>query len=664
MTSPRSTQKFTIRNPVLAIAGCVILLIVLVALLWNLWAASSEGVFTYVSTVAGTKGEFGETFGIASQGKELFVTDGDRGNLVIVNLTTNETKVARGLDTPSGICIGHDGKVIVADSGRSVIYRLDPSPTLVAGISGQRGLSDGGASSALFNSPVAVACGQDGKIFVADTYNDRIRVIENGNVSTLADQGFDTPTGLAVWRDKLLVADTGNRKIRVIEPDGSVWTLAGTGDSELKDGLLLYASFVQPTAIAVSKYGSIFVADGNAIRQINLGVISTVRTITSEERGLRDGHAARSRFNRPSGLAFDNRGDLLVADSENRLVRRLSVSKSGHEITTNEIAALRGTAEEFRAAAPPRWPFDPPENKRDIAGTLGEIRGEMTDARDQVWFHNGLDIAGAYGEIARFVRDEKVLRPIAVDNFGNLRESLRMPTLGYIHVRVARDANEKPFGDTRFLFGKKGDGVRIARGTQFKAGDAIGTLNSMNHVHLIAGRSGGEMNALDALHLPNLTDTRQPVIEKATLYDENWREIETTNAASRIRASDKVRVVVRAFDQVDGNAERRRLGVYKLGYQLLRNDGTPMSDVGWTIVFDRLPQHEAVWFAYANGSKSGATGETIFDYIVTNFVDGESFREGFLDLSTLPDGKYALRVFAADYFGNESYKDVKLEVSR
>ncbi|MBK8304160.1 MAG: hypothetical protein IPK98_12435 [Chloracidobacterium sp.] len=60
----------------------------------------------------------------------------------------------------------------------------------------------------------------------------------------------------------------------------------------------------------------------------------------------------------------------------------------------------------------------------------------MKPGSDQVWFHNGLDIAGAYGETARFVRDEKVLRPIAAENFGTLRELIRMPTLGYIHIRL------------------------------------------------------------------------------------------------------------------------------------------------------------------------------------------------------------------------------------
>lgn len=667
MTSPRSTQKFTIRNSVLTIGGCVILLLALIALLWNLFATSDDPEFTHASTVAGFGGEFGETFGIAVKGSEIYVSDGQHGK--IWRVVGGETQVfAEGLHTPSAIAFDDKGNLIVADSGTHTIKSVNSSGEVstIAGVENRAGFADGDAATALFNAPIGIAI-NGSKIYVADTYNDRIRIIENSKVTTLADKDFDTQTGLAIWRDKLLVADTGNRKIRVVEPDGSVWTLAGNGDSELKDGLLLSASFVQPIAIAINKNGSIFVADGNAIRQINIGVISTVRTITNEHRGLKDGAILRARFNRPSGLAFDRNNDLLVADSENRLVRRLSVNKSGREIGLYDIEQINGRVEDFRNAAPPRWPYHPHDAKRDIAGTLGEIRGEMTEGSDQVWFHNGLDIAGAYGETARFIRDEKVLRPIAVDNFANLRESLRMPTLGYIHVRVGRDANETPFRDARFLFTKENGKlaqIRVPRGTEFNAGDAIGTLNAMNHVHLIAGRSGGEMNALAALSLPNLTDTRPPTIEKVMLFDENKREIETTNAASRIKLLGKIRIVARAFDQVDGNAERRRLGVYKLGYQLLKNDGTQVSDVNWTILFNRFPPHEAVPFAYANGSRSGATGETIFDYIVTNFVNDDAYRNGFLDTTTIENGNYTLRVFAADYFGNASFKDLNIEVIR
>ncbi|MEQ1923999.1 MAG: hypothetical protein ABL952_15950, partial [Pyrinomonadaceae bacterium] len=439
-----------------------------------------------------------------------------------------------------------------------------------------------------------------------------------------------------------------------------------TGEQNLKDGLLSAAAFIQPTAITVSKNGQIYIADGNAIRMISGEVLPTVQTISSDERGLTDGNIHRSRFNRPSGLAFDAAGNLLVTDSENRLVRSISPQNSGTAITKEQTAALRDKPEEFRQLQPARWPYDPPTAKRDIAGTLGEIRGEMKPGSDEVWYHNGLDIAGAYGETARFVRDEKVLRPIAAENFGTLRELIRMPTLGYIHIRLGRNVESVPFGDERFQFEKdpsgKLNGIRVPRGTKFKAGEPIGTLNAMNHVHLIAGRSGSEMNALDALTLPGLTDSRPPTIENVTLFDKNWSEIETAKQNARITLRDQTRIVVRAYDQSDGNPEKRRLGVFKLGYQVLKQDGSAVADTKWNIVFDRLPSYDSISLVYANGSKSGATGETIFNYIVTNAVSGDEFHEDVFDAAALEKGIYTLRVFAADYFGNTSSKDVTIEV--
>ncbi|HCA59016.1 MAG TPA: hypothetical protein DEP46_13670, partial [Blastocatellia bacterium] len=63
-------------------------------------------------------------------------------------------------------------------------------------------------------------------------------------------------------------------------------------------------------------------------------------------------------------------------------------------------------------------------------------------------------------------------------------------------------------------------------------------------------------------------------------------------------------------------------------------------------------------------SRSGATGETIFNFAVTNRVDGDKFSEGFIDPATLPPGQYILRVFAADFFGNTTQKDISVSLGQ
>ncbi len=649
-----------------------------------LWEHASHirPAFINVTTLAVNDVNLREPFGIGVKDGETYVSDGDTGNILRLAKDGVVSIFASNLDTPSAIAFDKNGDLIVADPGSHTIKRVDRFGTvsIVAGTENEQGDIDGNVLSSKFNAPVGVAVMGDGAIIVADTYNDKIKLIQDGIVTTIAGSTrgfadgpaakFDTPCGVALWKDgRILVADTENRRIRVVESDGSVWTLAGNGEFDLRDGLLSTASFVRPMAVTVADFGEIYVADGESVRAISDRNFPFVETLSGKRRGFKDGEPFRSAFNRISGLAVDEDDNLIVADSDNGAVRKFCrtiakvESKKGGEPAPIKTAIKTDPAE-FRSRQPGRWPYDPPLTKRDIAGTLGEIRGQMVDDQSQVWFHNGLDIAGAYGETARFIRSEKVLRPVAAENFGTLRELIRMPELGYIHIRLGRDSSNKPFGDRRFQFSALIDSVRVPRGSKFMAGEAIGTLNPMNHVHLITGPSGDEMNALDAVSLPGIVDTILPVIENITLFDENWSEIETELAGQRIKLSGNTRIVIRAYDRMDGNPERRRLGVFRLGYQILRPDHTPLNDTNWNINFDRNPDPEAVRFAYAKGSRSGATGETIFNYIVTNTVNGNSFSEGFLDTRTLGNGNYILRVLVVDFFGNTASKDISIEVTQ
>jgi DNA-binding beta-propeller fold protein YncE len=647
----------------------IVILISLVLFISFCFRGKSEPVaFTKVTTFSGIEKEFGEPFGIVAKNGKIYLSDGENGKIFSLDSYGKTTLLTDKLDTPSQIAIDKDNNLIVADSGSHTIKKISANGEIItlAGTENKSGDKDGEANQALFNAPIGVAISGE-KIYVADTYNDKIRLIENGKVSTFAgsekgysdkEKGkFDTPSGLAIWKDEsVIVADTGNRRIRRIEKDGKVSTLAGNGEQDLVDDLPSKASFVEPIAVTTDERGIIYIADGNTIRAIGRRFFPFVETITASKRGFADGKLLRAKFNRPSGLAVDENNNLFVADAENQVVRVLTGGNWGTEITAETIEKLRVKPEDFRKLGEPHWTYNPPQNKREIAGTLGEVRGEINEGKN-AWFHNGLDIVGGYGETARFIRDEKVLRPIATQNFGGLRELLRMPTLGYIHIRLGRDKDDKQFEDNRFQFEKKGEkisGVRVARGTKFKAGDEIGTLNSLNHVHLIAGRSGWEMNALDALIFPDVADSRPPKIEEIKLYTQNWQPISE-------KVNGKTRIVVRAFDQMDGNAERRKLGIYSLNYQVLKQDGTPIIEAKTNIKFDRMPDEDAVRLVYAKDSKSGATGETIFNYIATNEVHGDIAREDFLDTSKLESGNYILRIFVADYFGNTTTQDVGFE---
>ena len=127
--------------------------------------------------------------------------------------------------------------------------------------------------------------------------------------------------------------------------------------------------------------------------------------------------------------------------------------------------------------------------------------------------------------------------------------------------------------------------------------------------------------------------------------------------------SGRVRIVVDAYDQVDGNPARRRLGVFRLGYQVLRADGTPAPGFETpriTIDFTRLPQDTrapALVYAPGSGIPVYGTRRTRFLYTVTNTVRDGIAEEGEWDTTTLEPGRYTVRIYAADARATKPSKD-------
>ena len=665
-----------------------------------------------VRTLAGaTSGpdaaRFGNPFGaaVAADGT-AYVTDGEKNQLSQIAPDGTTKVVAGNLNTPSAVALASDGALIVADTGSHTIKRVEVQSgriAIIAGVDGRAGFADGNGATALFDGPIGVAVGADGTIFVADTYNDRIRAIDTqGTVRTLAGGNqpgfadaldgaqarFHTPCGIAVAPDgALVVADTGNHRLRRVELNGTVTTIAGTGEAGNSDGLLSTASFDKPTGVAVDVDGTIYVADAgvSALRACTFKFIPQVITLAGGTiGGLKDGTPSEARLSVSSGVAIAPDGTLIVADTGNRVVRAiLSEGKErGSVITQEEAQSLRSSAADFRQQGAPRWPYEPPERPREIAATFGEIRGEMAEGKD-AWFHNGLDVPGAYGETVRLVRDERVMNPLAVEGIETSRERIRFPSLGYIHLRVGRNRDNQPFKDERFriLTDERGEviHVRVRRGAQFRAGDALGTLNNQYHVHLIAGPHGSEFNALAALDLPGIRDTVAPTIEKdgVLLLNRNGESFTAASLSEKEKprgetaapqsVSGDVRIVVRAYDQMDGNAARRRLGLYRLGYQILNADRAPApgyNEPQMNISFESLPDDPfAARVAYAPGSQSGYTGQTVFAYVVTNRVRDRAASEDYWNASALPSGDYIVRVFAEDFFGNRTTRDIPVKVS-
>jgi len=249
---------------------------------------------------------------------------------------------------PTGVAVGPDWTVYTADYANHLIRKISPDGlvTTLAG-SGEPGWLDGAGSTARFNGPDGIAFAPSGDLYVTDANNRRIRkVAPDGTVTTVAGSGqpgtrdgpaataqFLYPTGIAVGQGgTLYIADRGAHTIRKITSRGLVSTLAGTGLPGYTDGMGPIAQFHDPMTVVVDQSGRLFVADsGNhAIRMIMPeGRVSTVAG--SPQAGAVDGQGADARFNWPTGLAVDHRNQLYVADSNNALIR--TISPDG-EVTT------------------------------------------------------------------------------------------------------------------------------------------------------------------------------------------------------------------------------------------------------------------------------------------------------------------------------------------
>lgn len=581
---------------------------------------------------------------------------------------------AARFSTPSGIAVDEDGTIYVADTGNNAIRRVtrNGDVSTIAG-DGVAGFRDGPARQARFNGPIGIAVDRDGRIIVADTYNDRIRVIgRDGLVTTIAggagrgaldgpgdEARFDTPTGVAVDRDgTVYVADTGNGLIRAIERDGNVRTRVAA----LPDGLM------RPIAIAVSDDRDLYVTDGRG-RIVEIDRNGQGRTLAGSNPGFRDGAGTEARFRRPSGIAAAGRGRLFVADAGNALVRQVAARG---QFAFRRRPLPPGIAPAFDADSfrrfPLLWPVAPMEGPHEIAGTMGEARGG-----DAERFHAGIDVREDRGTPVRAVRDGLVLDPVSTGDFDSLNEWLRIGPLTYIHVRAGRTESGDPLDPARFVptYDDTGRlvGMRVKRGARFRTGDVIASVNRFNHVHLNVGWSGEEHNPL-VLGLLRFEDTVEPMIARGgiRLFDERGEPL-LQRQRGRVVVSGRVRIVVDAWDRADGNRPSRRLGLYSLGYEVLHPDYTPVENASPavpSIVFDRLASDpDGPRLVYAPGSGIPFYGRRVtrFLYTVTNtYRDGRA-EAGMWDTSRLAPGDYILRIHAADFHGNVAMDNRDLPVT-
>lgn len=309
------------------------------------------------------------------------------------------------LNEPKGLAIDSFGNVVIADSENHVIRKIDRATGVISTVAGmadepgpragdvqpvgepqpmnedpfaeasstigqgyrqqadlsgtvryvvngtavpKRFSGDGGpAIHARLNFPTAVVSDRQGNLYIADTMNHRVRVVDavTGIISTLAGvgqpryggdggpataAGLNDPAALALSdRGTLYIADQSNNRVRAIDlATGHIRTVAGTGSAAYNgDGIpATDAALAGPSGLACADDGTLFIADtfNGRVRAIDpaTGLIKTVAGDGGEYRYQSDDEAPSGSLSRPSGIAVDQGGNLLLTDSDNHLVRR------------------------------------------------------------------------------------------------------------------------------------------------------------------------------------------------------------------------------------------------------------------------------------------------------------------------------------------------------
>jgi sugar lactone lactonase YvrE len=253
------------------------------------------------------------------------------------------------LASPTGVAVDAAGNLYIADAGNDRVRKVSASGTIttVAG-TGTPGFSgDGGpATGAGLVYPSGVAVDAAGNLYIADTYNNRVRKVSaSGTITTVAGNGtpgfsgdggpatnasLASPSGVAVdAAGNLYIADPDNSRVRKVSTSGTITTVAGNGTPGFSGdgGPATNASLFNPSGVAVDAAGNLYIADttNSRVRKVSTsGTITTVAGNGTPGFSGDGGPATNASLVYPSGVAVDAAGNLYIADSQNNRVRKVA----------------------------------------------------------------------------------------------------------------------------------------------------------------------------------------------------------------------------------------------------------------------------------------------------------------------------------------------------
>jgi sugar lactone lactonase YvrE len=250
--------------------------------------------------------------------------------------TVSTLRLDNPLSAPSGLTVDTNGNLYVADTGNNLIQKVQHSGNGSYSVNKILGGGfGGGCLNSNLLSPYGVVLDSLGILYVSELSGADVLYADCGQGSFFpyGTSTLSSPSAIALRDDNhLYVADTGNHQIQLINQsspgNGSTSWFAGT-TSGYANGLSRNAAFSSPTGIAVSRSGDVFVTDyGNcAVRKISGGIVSTLAGAGpgALSCGSTDGTATAARFDHPSGIALDpTSGNLYVADAVSNKIRRIT----------------------------------------------------------------------------------------------------------------------------------------------------------------------------------------------------------------------------------------------------------------------------------------------------------------------------------------------------
>ena len=299
-----------------------------------------------------------------------------------------DSGVATGaqLSGPLGVAVDAAGNLYIADTGNEAVRKVSPGGTIstVAGTAGTRGYAgDGGpARNALLDGPESVAMDAAGVLYIADTFNGRIRRVgTDGTISTAAGTGstgvfsgdggpavsaaLSLPTDVAVGSaGSLYIADFGNSRIRMVA-NGTINTVAGrpNGAPLINGEAAVNARLEGPTGVTGDRSGNFYFVEaaigsgtGLALSDYKVWKVGTAGILSTlagtgipsySEAGL---PATVAQVNGAAGVAVASSGTIFVADTQNQRVR-ITSTVGGFGLVT---VAGNGTAGFNGEVQPPK----------------------------------------------------------------------------------------------------------------------------------------------------------------------------------------------------------------------------------------------------------------------------------------------------------------------